>query len=392
MTPTPDRTGRRSPPSVIGAVGLEIESHLVDLDSVAERVAWDRVDPLPGAGVRRRRAVRGHPGAGRPVRAVRRLRRRTSSTAVTELAGMTSGPGRPWPGCGWASPRRAPTRSGRRGGSTRAPLPGDGAALRGHRPGRVGRGDDELDRRHAGQPAGRAGTRLAGAGGPRAPARADAGGHLGELALAVRARHRVEVGPAAGLGRVWTRGRAGRCPAASAADPAADCRPRPGRRPGPATPCAPRWPSSGPRRRRARPCAGRVPFEQWASGEVRLGGRSPTAADLDVHLTTLFPPVRLRGYLELRYLDMTASAVVAGHRRGRHHADGRPGRGRPGHRGNRASRRGCGPRRRATASATPCSPSRPAAAWRIAADAGSGRAPDRRRRPGRAGRVRSLSR
>ena len=49
-----------------------------------------------------------------------------------------------------------------------------------------------------------------------------------------------------------------------------------------------------------------VAFEQWATGEVRLGGRLPTAADLDVHLTTLFPPVRLRGYLELRYLDMTA--------------------------------------------------------------------------------------
>ena len=49
-----------------------------------------------------------------------------------------------------------------------------------------------------------------------------------------------------------------------------------------------------------------VPFEQWAAGTVRLGGRLPTAADLDVHLTTLFPPVRLRGYLELRYLDMTA--------------------------------------------------------------------------------------
>jgi glutamate--cysteine ligase len=49
-----------------------------------------------------------------------------------------------------------------------------------------------------------------------------------------------------------------------------------------------------------------VPFEQWASGALRLGGRLPTAADLDVHLTTLFPPVRLRGYLELRYLDMTA--------------------------------------------------------------------------------------
>ncbi|HUC27480.1 MAG TPA: glutamate-cysteine ligase family protein [Streptosporangiaceae bacterium] len=49
-----------------------------------------------------------------------------------------------------------------------------------------------------------------------------------------------------------------------------------------------------------------VPFERWASGAIRLGGRLPTAADLDVHLTTLFPPVRLRGYLELRYLDMTA--------------------------------------------------------------------------------------
>jgi glutamate--cysteine ligase len=31
---------------------------------------------------------------------------------------------------------------------------------------------------------------------------------------------------------------------------------------------------------------------------------APTLADLDYHLTTLFPPVRLRGWLELRYLDM----------------------------------------------------------------------------------------
>ncbi len=49
-----------------------------------------------------------------------------------------------------------------------------------------------------------------------------------------------------------------------------------------------------------------VPFAEWASGSVRLGNRPPTAADLDTHLTTLFPPVRLRGYLELRYLDVTA--------------------------------------------------------------------------------------
>src|SRR5580698_11001210 len=35
-------------PSVIGAVGLEIESHLVDLHSVAVRVSWNGVDPIPG--------------------------------------------------------------------------------------------------------------------------------------------------------------------------------------------------------------------------------------------------------------------------------------------------------------------------------------------------------
>jgi glutamate--cysteine ligase len=49
-----------------------------------------------------------------------------------------------------------------------------------------------------------------------------------------------------------------------------------------------------------------VPFEEWARGNVRLANRAPTAVDLDTHLTTLFPPVRLRGYLELRYLDVTA--------------------------------------------------------------------------------------
>ncbi|MFL6052916.1 MAG: ergothioneine biosynthesis glutamate--cysteine ligase EgtA [Actinoallomurus sp.] len=48
-----------------------------------------------------------------------------------------------------------------------------------------------------------------------------------------------------------------------------------------------------------------VTFEQWASGQVPLNGRLPTAGDLDLHLTTLFPPVRMRGYLELRYLDAT---------------------------------------------------------------------------------------
>jgi glutamate--cysteine ligase len=35
---------------------------------------------------------------------------------------------------------------------------------------------------------------------------------------------------------------------------------------------------------------------------VRVG-RQPTRDDLDYHLSTLFPPVRPKGYLEIRYLD-----------------------------------------------------------------------------------------
>lgn len=38
-------------------------------------------------------------------------------------------------------------------------------------------------------------------------------------------------------------------------------------------------------------------FAEW----IHLGG--PTRDDLDYHLTTVFPPVRPRGYLEVRYLD-----------------------------------------------------------------------------------------
>jgi glutamate--cysteine ligase len=53
----------------------------------------------------------------------------------------------------------------------------------------------------------------------------------------------------------------------------------------------------------ATPVRGRASFADWITGEVELGGRRPTAEDLDYHLTTLFPPVRPRGFLEVRYLD-----------------------------------------------------------------------------------------
>jgi glutamate--cysteine ligase len=43
-----------------------------------------------------------------------------------------------------------------------------------------------------------------------------------------------------------------------------------------------------------------VTFADWVSGALT---RPPTIDDLNYHLSTLFPPVRPRGYLEVRYLD-----------------------------------------------------------------------------------------
>ncbi|MGC4892610.1 ergothioneine biosynthesis glutamate--cysteine ligase EgtA [Micromonospora sp. DT31] len=43
-----------------------------------------------------------------------------------------------------------------------------------------------------------------------------------------------------------------------------------------------------------------VTFADWLAGALP---RPPTGDDLEYHLSTLFPPVRPRGYLELRYLD-----------------------------------------------------------------------------------------
>jgi glutamate--cysteine ligase len=54
-----------------------------------------------------------------------------------------------------------------------------------------------------------------------------------------------------------------------------------------------------------RPAGGWIPpapltFADWIGGAL---GPPPTVDDLDYHLSTLFPPVRPRGYLEVRYLD-----------------------------------------------------------------------------------------
>ncbi|NKY48832.1 ergothioneine biosynthesis glutamate--cysteine ligase EgtA [Nocardia vermiculata] len=45
-------------------------------------------------------------------------------------------------------------------------------------------------------------------------------------------------------------------------------------------------------------------FADWLCGALDDEiGRAPEVADLDYHLTTLFPPVRAAGHLEVRYLD-----------------------------------------------------------------------------------------
>lgn len=44
-----------------------------------------------------------------------------------------------------------------------------------------------------------------------------------------------------------------------------------------------------------------LPFGRWLTDGHELG--YPTLDDLDYHLTTLFPPVRPKGWLELRFLD-----------------------------------------------------------------------------------------
>lgn len=51
----------------------------------------------------------------------------------------------------------------------------------------------------------------------------------------------------------------------------------------------------------------RQPFGTWA----RDRGNRPDHADVTHHLTTLFPPVRPRGYLEVRYLDAPVAGRLA---------------------------------------------------------------------------------
>jgi glutamate--cysteine ligase len=290
-------------PSVIGAVGLEIETHLVDLDSVAERAAWDRVDPMPGAvrAAAGRSAITLEPGgqlelSGPPasdiLTTVTELRDDGQRTrlALAELRLGIAHAG--------ADPLRPPRRVN--------PRPRY-CAMEEHyaATGRAEPGAVMMNSTAAMQVNLEAGPER---GWPERVARAH---RLGPTLVAISASspwlHGRDTGWKSARQRTWSRLDARACglvPGCVAPDPASDG----GLDPASAwARYALRAPVAFVRTRGedvAAVCAS-VPFEQWASGEVRLGGRYPTAADLDSHLTTLFPPVRLRGYLELRYLDIT---------------------------------------------------------------------------------------
>jgi len=51
-----------------------------------------------------------------------------------------------------------------------------------------------------------------------------------------------------------------------------------------------------------------INFGEWI--DEGIAGRWPTLADLDYHCTTLFPPVRPRGWLEVRWLDCLPAGLA----------------------------------------------------------------------------------
>jgi len=292
-------------PSQIGPVGLEVEAHLVDLEAVAAPVAWHRVDPMP-ASVRTaagQSKVTLEPGgqfelSGPPApditAAVTGLRddgqRAREALAGLRLGAVHAG----------ADPLRAPRRVN--------PRPRYQAMEQHYAAtGRAGPAAVMMNSTAALQVNLQAGPEN---GWPERVARAY---RLGPTMVAISAGSRWLCGRDTGWKsarqRAWAGLDSGTCgpvPGCVAPDPDQDAGLDP----------ASAWARYAMRAPVAfvrvpgdadlAPVRALVPFEQWASGAVRLGDRAPTAADLDTHLTTLFPPVRLRGWLELRYLDMTA--------------------------------------------------------------------------------------
>jgi glutamate--cysteine ligase len=290
--------------SAIGPVGLEIESHLVDLDSVADRVAWNRVDRMLDV-----------IGATAP-----------KSKVTLEPGGQLELSGLPEPDVQDAITQLRHDMVGTRLALAELRL---GVAFAGADPLRASRRVNPRPRYRAMEQHFAA----TGRGGPGAvmmnstaalQVNLQAGPHREWPERVARAHRLGPVLVAISASSPWLYGRdtgwkSARQRAWAGLDPRA-CGPVPGAIGASAAADSGLDPASAwaryaldapvafirTRGDGAAAVGAAVPFERWASGAIRLGGRAPTAADLDAHLTTLFPPVRLRGYLELRYLDMTA--------------------------------------------------------------------------------------
>ena len=292
--------------SEVGPVGLEIETHLVDLDSVAERVPWERVDPMLGVV----RAATGTSSVTLEPGAQLELSGRPAADIATTVAELTQDEERARQALaglrmGVVSAGADPLRPSRRVN----PRPRYRAMERHFAAtGRAAPGAVMMNSTAAIQVNLQAGPRC---GWPERVARAH---RLGPTLVAISASspwlHGRPTGWKSARQRAWagldTR-TCGPVPGCVAPTPSLDDTLDP------AAAWA-RYVLNAPvsfvqirqgKRDDALPVCVSVPFERWVRGAVRLGGRAPTAADLDVHMTTLFPPVRLKGYLELRYLDMT---------------------------------------------------------------------------------------
>lgn len=291
--------------SVVGPVGLEIETHLLDLDAVGSRVPWTRVDPMLDV-----------------------VRAATGTSAVTlEPGGQLELSGRP---AGDIQTTITELRQdGERARQALAELR-LGVAPAGADPLRPSRRINPRPRYQA-MEAHFAATGHADAGavmmnstaaiqvnleaGPRCewPERVARAHRIGPTMVAISASspwlHGRDTGWKSARQRAWNGldpRACGTVPGCVAPTPAKDN----SLDPASAWACyALRAPVSFVQVNGGDdvvPVLSPVPFEHWVTGAVRLGGRAPTAADLDTHMTTLFPPVRLRGFLELRYLDMAA--------------------------------------------------------------------------------------
>jgi glutamate--cysteine ligase len=279
-------------PGGTGRVGLELEGHLVDLRAPATRVPWARVQaavrsvgPLPGGS-----RVTVEPGGQVEL----------SGPPAADAAGAVA--------------------------ALRADLAVLGAALATDRLGLAPLGTDPLRRPHRVNPAARyaamerhfASVGCSGPGLAMMTATAslqvnlDAGPErgwservalahqLGPVLVAISACSPLLAGEVTGWRssrqQVWGALDQSRCgPLLGGSDPAGEW----------ATYAltAPVMLVRDPATGAAEPVSSRTAFADWVTGASPLGGRRPTADDLDYHLTTLFPPVRPRGYLEIRYLD-----------------------------------------------------------------------------------------